>query len=192
MAETVECMEELRGEGLIRHWGVSNFDVEDMDELMDAWNEVRGCRGVHAADWSDPADPADPSDASAGGGCMTDQVLYHLGSRGVEVALKPWMAAHAMPMMAYCPLAQGGSLVHGLLDSPAVAEVARRHGASAAQVLLAWVMRDGRTIAIPKAATAAHARNNAGSADLVLSKDDLGMLDAAFPAPSERVPLDWL
>lgn len=165
LEETVECMERLRAEGLIRHWGVSNFDVEDMDELMAA---------------------------PAGDDCATDQVLYHLGSRGVEIALKPWMARHRMPMMAYCPLAQGGTLTQGLLEAPAVTAVARRHGASAAQVLLAWVMRDGATIAIPKASEPKHARENAAAASMELTATDLAALDAAFPAPREREPLDWL
>lgn len=167
LAETIEGMEALRADGLIRHWGVSNFDVEDMDELMAAAKPLSSV-------------------------CATNQVLYHLGSRGVEVALKPWMTARHMPMMAYCPLAQGGTLTHGLLDSPAVAAVAAKHGVTAAQVLLAWAMRDGQTIVIPKASTVEHARQNVAAADLRLDAEDLAALDTAFPAPSERVPLDWL
>lgn len=174
LTETIEGMEALRADGLIRHWGVSNFDVEDMTDLMTATATV-GIGGN-----------------ASGCGCATNQVLYHLGSRGVEVALKPWMEARHMPMMAYCPLAQGGTLAHGLLESPAVAAVAGRHGATAAQVLLAWAMRDGQTIVIPKAATVEHARQNAAAADLRLDAEDLASLDEAFPAPRERVPLDWL
>lgn len=165
LAETVECMEQLLDDGLIRRWGVSNCDVEDMDELM--------------------CIPESPD-------CATNQVLYHLGSRGVEVALKPWMRAHHMPMMAYCPLAQGGTLTQGLLEAPSVVTVAQRHGATPAQVLLAWVMRDGATVAIPKASTPEHARQNAAAAQLGLTTADLAELDEAFPAPQQREPLDWL
>lgn len=195
LTETVECVEGLRADGLVRRWGVSNFDMEDMDELMAAQRDVLGngafdgCRSANGG-----ADGvADGTKVQAAvTGCATNQVLYHLGSRGVEVTLKPWMTARRMPMMAYCPLAQGGALTHGLMDSPAVTDVARRRDATPAQILLAWAMRDGMTIAIPKASTAEHARQNAGAAALRLDADDLAQLDAAFPAPRQRVPLDWL
>lgn len=193
LAETIECMEELRSAGLIRRWGVSNFDMEDMDELMAAQRDVlgNGVVGVYRSAIDGTDDTADSAEAHTAA-CATNQVLYHLGSRGVEVALKPWMTARRMPMMAYCPLAQGGTLTHGLMDSPAVTDVAKRHDATPAQVLLAWAMRDGMTIAIPKASTVEHARQNARAAALCLDADDLAQLDAAFPAPRQRVPLDWL
>ncbi len=73
--ETVECMEELVSNGLIRRWGVSNLDYDDMEELYDIHN------GDH---------------------CQTDQVLYHLGSRGTERKLQPWLKQHDIPLMAYC------------------------------------------------------------------------------------------
>ena len=163
LAETVSCMGELVARGWIRRWGVSNFDVEDMEELL-----------------------AIPGGES----CATNQVLYHLGSRGIEVALLPWMRAHGIPAMAYCPLAQGGRLTRGLLADPAVRAVAERHGATPAQVLLAFVVRAGDVIAIPKAGSAAHARENAGALSLCLDERDVAELDAAFPAPEFRVALD--
>ena len=163
LAETVACMGELIERGWIARWGVSNFDVEDMEELM----AVPG-----------------------GAACSTNQVLYHLGSRGIEVALLPWMRARGMPTMAYCPLAQGGRLTRGLLESPAVRAVARRHGVTPAQVLLAFVVRDGDVIAIPKAGSVVHARENAGALALRLDERDLAELDEAFPAPPFRVALD--
>ena len=101
LAETVACMEELKAKGRIRSWGVSNLDTADMEELF----EVTG-----------------------GTSCLTDQVLYHLGSRGVEYDLLPWLRRHKMPLMAYCPLAQGGGLRRGLLASPAVRAAAQAHG----------------------------------------------------------------
>lgn len=165
LAETVACMEELRAEGLIRRWGVSNFDVADMEELM----SVPG-----------------------GDACAVNQVLYHLGSRGIEYDLVPWQAEHGIPVMAYCPLAQAGRLARarGLLQDPAVAEVAARHDATPAQVLLAFAVRSGDVVAIPKAATSEHARDNAAALDLRLADEDLALLDRRFPAPTRKMPLD--
>lgn len=165
LAETVACMEELRAEGLIRRWGVSNFDVADMEELM----SVPG-----------------------GDACAVNQVLYHLGSRGIEFDLAPWQAARGIPLMAYCPLAQAGRLARarGLLQDPSVAEVAARHDATPAQVLLAFAIRSGDVVAIPKAATLEHARDNAAALDLRLTGDDLALLDHRLPAPARKMPLD--
>lgn len=165
LAETVTCMEELRAEGLIRRWGVSNFDVADMEELM----SVPG-----------------------GDACAVNQVLYHLGSRGIEFDLVPWQAARGIPLMAYCPLAQAGRLARarGLLQDPSVAEVAARHDATPAQVLLAFAIRSGDVVAIPKAATPEHARDNAAALNLRLTDDDLALLDRRFPAPARKMPLD--
>ena len=163
--ETVECMEALRSEGLIRRWGVSNFDVDDMQRLWDT---------------------------SGGDACVVNQVLYHLDSRGVEVELQPWMRRPGVTMMAYCPLAQGGRLASGLMNEPTLNAVAKRHNATPAQILLAWVMRDGKTVAIPKASTPEHARQNAEAARIVLTAEDLDALNAQFPAPRSKPPLDWL
>lgn len=165
LAETVACMEELRAEGLIRRWGVSNFDVADMQELM----SVPG-----------------------GDACAVNQVLYHLGSRGIEFDLAPWQAARGIPLMAYCPLAQAGRLARarGLLQDPSVAEVAARHDATPAQVLLAFAIRSGDVVAIPKAAAPEHACDNAAALDLRLTRDDLALLDRRFPAPARKTPLD--
>lgn len=163
LAETVACMEELQQRGLIRRWGVSNFDVADMEDLMAA---------------------------PGGTACATNQVLYHLGSRGIEYDLLPWQRERSIPTMAYCPLAQAGRLKRGLFDDAAVREVAARHNATPAQVLLAFVMREGDVIAIPKASTPAHARDNAEAAQLRLTPDDLARLSQDFPAPTTKVSLD--
>lgn len=156
-------MEKLREDGLIRAWGVSNLDLDDMDELA----AVPG-----------------------GKNCVTDQVLYHLGSRGIEFDLLPALQERDISVMAYCPLAQGGSLRRGLLESPAVADTARAHDASPAQVLLAFLLARPGVVPIPRSSNAAHALDNAGAADIRLTKEDLARLDAAFPAPTCRVPLD--
>lgn len=163
LAETVEVMETLIAQGKIRRWGVSNLDHSDMQELM----RVRG-----------------------GDACATNQVLYHLGSRGIEYDLLPWCQQRAMPVMAYCPLAQAGRLRDGLLENSTVREIAAAHGVSAAQILLAWVISHQGVIAIPKASSVAHVQENAAALNITLSSDELIRLDNAFPAPGRKTPLD--
>ena len=163
LAETVECMEQLVGDGLIRHWGVSNFDVDDLEELFAVPDGER---------------------------CAVNQDLYHLGSRGVEYAVLPWMRSVGMPLMAYCPLAQAGDLRRGLTNDPAVVEVARRHGATPLQILLAFVLRDPMAIAIPRSGKPEHVLENVRAREIELSDDDLALLSRSFPAPGYPMPLD--
>lgn len=163
LAETVEVMETLMAQGKIRRWGVSNLDYADMQEL---W-QVQG-----------------------GKACATDQVLYHLGSRGIEYDLLPWCQQQQMPVMAYCPLAQAGRLRDGLLNNSTVMDIAHAHNATAAQILLAWVISHKGVMAIPKAATVAHAQENAAALNIALSAEDLMRLNNAFPAPGRKTPLD--
>jgi len=121
-----------------------------------------------------------------GRNCQTDQVLYNLTRRGIEFDLLPFCRQHKMPVMAYSPLEQARMLGHRTL-----AEVARRHGASPAQVALAWLLKQV-VIVIPKATDTAHADENLRALDLQLTAADLATLDAAFPAPTEPQPLDML
>ena len=163
LAETVECMEKLKADGLIRNWGVSNLDADDMNELFSVPN---------------------------GGNCVTDQVLYHLGSRGIEYDLLPALQKRDVSVMAYCPLAQAGRLRRGLLGHPAVTETARIHHATPAQILLAFLLTRPGVMPIPRSSRAEHTLENASAADVRLTGEDLARLDAAFPAPTRRVPLD--
>ena len=163
LEETVACMEQLKKEGKIRRWGVSNFDTDDMEEL-----------------WSVPN----------GKNCAVDQGLYHVAARGIEYDLLPWMREHHVPLMAYCPLAQGGDLRRGLFENPVLREIAKGHGVSVAQVLLAFVVRDGNTIAIPRASQERHTLDNAAADKLVLTEEELRMIDKVFPAPTSKVYLD--
>nr|WP_318381963.1 aldo/keto reductase [uncultured Enterobacter sp.] len=163
LAETVGAMESLIAQGKIRRWGVSNLDYGDMQEL---WN------------------------VPGGQACATNQVLYHLASRGIEYDLLPWCQQQQMPVMAYCPLAQAGRLRDGLLENRSVREIASAHNASAAQVLLAWVVNHQGVMAIPKASSVAHVRENAAALTLVLSAEEIQLLDKAFPAPGRKTPLD--
>ena len=160
LAETVAGMEALVQAGKIRHWGVSNLDTDDMEELA----------------------------ALPGGeACATNQVLYNLTRRGIEWDLLPWCRERAMPIMAYSPIEQGR-----LLRKNALKEVAARHGATPAQVALAWVMRDPVVIAIPKAGDESHVRENRMALDIRLTAQDLADLDRAFPPPTRKQPLELL
>jgi diketogulonate reductase-like aldo/keto reductase len=123
-----------------------------------------------------------------GQNCMTDQVLYNPDHRGVEIDLLPWCRQREMPVMAYSPLGQGGRL----LLSPALRTVARRHGASPAQIALAWCLRDANTIVIPKAFDLAHLRENVAAVQISLSAADFAEIDAACPPPQGRQPLAML
>ncbi|MCH5266469.1 MAG: aldo/keto reductase [Lachnospiraceae bacterium] len=163
LKETVECMEELAAEGKIRSWGVSNFDVEDMEELM----RIPG-----------------------GENCMVNQVLYHLGSRGVEYELLPWLERHDIPLMAYCPLAQAGGLREELVRSRELMEIADKYQISIVQLLLAFVLQKENVFAIPRSGRKEHVLANWEVRNLVLDKEDRQILDKAFPAPGRRVPLD--
>ncbi|MEL2243357.1 aldo/keto reductase [Leclercia adecarboxylata] len=163
LEETVRLMETLQQQGKIGRWGVSNLDYADMHEL-----------------WQTPGGQA----------CATNQVLYHLASRGIEYDLLPWCQQQNMPVMAYCPLAQAGRLRTGLMNHPVVNAIAREYNATAAQVLLAWVIRHRGVIAIPKASSIAHVEENAGALEISLSAEALQQLDAAFPAPQQKTPLD--
>jgi diketogulonate reductase-like aldo/keto reductase len=160
LADTLAGFAELRARGWVRHWGVSNFDVADLEELA----------------------------ALAGGDeCAANQVYYSLGQRGIEFDLLPWMRRRAMPLMAYCPIDQGA--LAGARAPQALRQVAERHGATPAQVALAAVLETPGVIAIPKSVRAAHLRENWAAASIALDAEDRAALDAAFPPPRRKRPL---
>ena len=166
LEETAEGMETLVRAGKIRAWGVSNFDTADMEELR--------C-------------------VSGGDRCAANQVLYHLGSRGIEYDLLPWLEAHGVAAMAYCPLAQGGRLARmgqDLRADPALLRVAERYGATVPQILLAFVLRRPNVTAIPKAGREAHVRDNARARELDIAPEDWAELDAVFWPPACKMHLD--
>ncbi|TLV16772.1 aldo/keto reductase [Klebsiella indica] len=163
LQETVEGMEALVAQGKIRRWGVSNLDYDDMQQL---WQVAGGEQ------------------------CATNQVLYHLASRGIEYDLLPWCQQQRLPVMAYCPLAQAGRLRNGLLNHTVVKSIAQQRGLTAAQVLLAWVISHRGVLAIPKAASIEHVTENAAALEIVLSAEERASLDRAYPAPGRKTPLD--
>jgi len=123
-----------------------------------------------------------------GANCAANQVLYHADSRGIEFDLLPWSTEHNVPLMAYSPVGQGGRL----LQSKALAAVAKRHNATPAQIAIAWTMRHNNVITIPKASDQAHVRQNAAAGDIVLTAEDLAEIDAAHPPPARKQSLDIL
>lgn len=116
--------------------------------------------------------------------CAANQVLYNVKDRGIEYDLIPWSRQHDIPVMAYTPLGEGRLRSHKTL-----ADIARRHGATPTQVLLAWVMRAQNVIAIPKAGSIAHVEENARSLGISLTEEDLCDIDRAFPAPTHKIRL---
>lgn len=163
LEETIACMEEARSRGLIRAWGVSNLDRAQMEALFSL---------------------------PGGRACAVDQVCYHLGSRGAEYDLHPYLRETGTAMMSYCPLAQAGSLRQGLTGDPAVHAVAQKHGLTPLQVLLAFVLSRKDVCAIPKSGNPDHVLANLEAGRVLLDLDDLALLDRAFPPPDRPVPLD--
>jgi diketogulonate reductase-like aldo/keto reductase len=154
LSSIVAAFESLRVAGKVRAWGVSNFAVSDMEDLF---------RVPH------------------GDRCATNQVLYNLGSRGIEHDLLPWCAQHGVPVMAYSPLGGPGAR---LLRDTTLARIGAAHACSPAAVALAWTIRSGNVIAIPEAGAAEHVRENAVAFSLTLTPDELRALDAAHPLPN--------
>ncbi|MBQ7615984.1 MAG: aldo/keto reductase [Butyrivibrio sp.] len=163
LEETVDKMETMVKKGKILRWGVSNFDTDDMEELLSV---------------------------PKGENCCVNQVLYHLGSRGIEFELLPFLKEHRIPVMAYCPLAQGGGLRDELLSNPVLKEVANKYGVSVMQLLLMFVLQNDNVSAIPRSGKAAHVKQNVEAAGMKLLKEDFDRISDAFPAPDHKTFLD--
>jgi diketogulonate reductase-like aldo/keto reductase len=159
LEETLEAFVALRDRGLIRHYGVSNFDRADLEHA----SALRG-----------------------GAEIATDQVLYNLEQRGIEWDLLPWCRERRMPIMAYSPL---GSDSRRLRTHPVLAQMAARLGATPSRIALAWLLRQPGVVVIPKASSEEHVRDNHAALELTLAAADLAELDRAFPPPKRATPL---
>ena len=153
-SEVVAGFEQLRGAGKIKAWGVSNFNVDQMEDLFRIPDGNR---------------------------CATNQVPYSLNNRDIERALLTWCTQHDLPVMAYSPLGGENS---PLISDRTLTQIGAAHGCSAAAVALAWAVRSGNVIAIPEAGSPAHVKENAVALSLTLTTQELQTLDAAFPGPS--------
>jgi diketogulonate reductase-like aldo/keto reductase len=171
LAETVEAFEKLRSSGKIRRWGVSNFDVEDMQELFTIEN---------------------------GTACAANQVLYNLQHREIESGLlsfheqstnaSPARTNHQPALMAYSPVGHG----RDLLNNATLKKIAKRHDGTPGQIALAWVLRQPDVIAIPKASNETHVHENARAVGIKLSDEDFADIDREFPSPKSKEPLPML
>ena len=154
LAETVAAFEQLVSSGKIRSWGVSNFDADDLEEML----------------------------AVAGEGTIAcNQVLYHLRERAIEHAVIPWCEAHGVAVVAYSPFGHNDFPQPRSKAGEVLQQIADAHGASPRQVALAFLTREPYVFAIPKASTPEHAAENAAAGDLVLGDEEVAALDKVFP-----------
>jgi len=160
LAETVAAFEALKASGKIGAWGVSNFDLEDMEELLEVPD---------------------------GGNVAANQVLYNITRRGIEFDLLPWCHKRNIPVMAYSPIEQGRIVSH-----PEIIRIAKANQATPAQLALAFVLKHDGVIAIPKTSSAARVAENRDAVSLDISDEDWATLDAAFPPPARKKPLEML
>ncbi|MSP29868.1 MAG: aldo/keto reductase [Acetobacteraceae bacterium] len=150
--------------------------------------KVEGKIGAWGVSNFGTADMLELASVPGGKNCAANQVLYHPDSRGIEFDLLPYCAGQNIAVMAYSPLGHSG----GPLRSPALAEVAKRHGATPAQIAIAWGMRHPHVISIPKSGDVAHVRDNARAANIALTAADLAVIDAAHQPPQRKQLLDML
>jgi diketogulonate reductase-like aldo/keto reductase len=160
LEETVSGFEHLCEIGKIGAWGVSNFDLDDMQELIDV---------------------------PGGENCAANQVLYNLSRRGVEFDLLPWCQQRGIAVMAYSPIEQGR-----ILRNAELVRIAKAYQATPAQVALSFLIRQQGVIAIPKSSSPERVEENAGAVALEISDADWAALDAAFPPPRRKQPLEML
>jgi diketogulonate reductase-like aldo/keto reductase len=151
LAQTVAALERLRRDGKIVRWGVSNFDAADIDELLTLPD---------------------------GANCAVNQVLYHVGERGIEWSLLSLCRRHSIRVMAYAPVGEGA-----LLRNAKLMRIASAAGITPAQLALAWLLRHDDVISIPQTSNVAHVLENRAAAAIVLSPATLAEIDAAFPPP---------
>ncbi|WP_413367904.1 aldo/keto reductase [Lysinibacillus sp. 3P01SB] len=163
LEETIEMFEQLKAEGKLRAWGVSNFDAADMKELE-----------------------------TISANCATNQVLYNMSNRGIEFDLLPWMRERQMPLMAYTPLGHGDTLKANFTKNPILLEIAAQHKCSVYQILLAWCIRAGDVIAVPKSGNPEHVKANARALEIKLNDEELNLIEAIFPRPLHKTPLEVL
>lgn len=163
LEETMAGMQALQEAGLIRHYGVSNFDVADLQEAA-------ACTG--------------------GENIAANEVCYNLAARGIDYDLRPYQKEHHQSLIGYSPFNSGSGDTIRLPQS--VQALARAKNISSHQLMLAWTMRDQDVLPIPKASSAAHMQQNIAALDVTFTPDELAVIDAAFPAPKKKQPLTMI
>lgn len=163
LSDTIQGLEQLKKEGLIREWGVSNFDTSDMEELVTLPD---------------------------GDKCFANEDLYNLDHRGVEFDLLPWQEKRGISFIAYSPFNSGSG--NSIRITKNLKLVARNHGITPHQVMLAWTIRNKNILSIPKASSIEHMQDNIAALDIKLTDEDLRLINADFPQPTAKQPLDMI
>lgn len=161
LTQMVEGMEQLRSRGLIRHWGVSNFDLQDMKDLLKVPN---------------------------GSNVFANEDLYNLTSRGVEYDLMPWQKKQQIGFMGYSPFHAVGWRY--LRPTAVLNQIAKAHSATAYQIMLAWITRKNNVVTLPKASSVAHVKDNIAAMQIELSADELNLISREYPGPTHAEPLE--
>ena len=165
LEDTIAAFEQLQREGKILAWGVSNFDVPDLEA---AWT------------------------IAGEGRLVCNQVLYHLQERAIEHAVLPWCERHRVGVVAYSPFGHGGFPGPRTAGGRVLQQIAAAHNATPRQVALRFLVRRPSLFAIPKASSPEHAAENAGAGELRLTEAELALIDAAFPLGPRRRELPIL
>ena len=164
LAETLRGFHDLMQRGLIRHFGVSNFDIDNLQRWLQAQERL-----------------------GQGPGAQCNQLYYCIEARGIEFELLPFQRARAISTMAYSPLGRGS-----LARAPLLQQIGRERGVSAARVALAWCLREPDVVAIPKSVDLVRIEDNLRAAELRLSLAELQRIDEAFPPASSKQPLEMI
>jgi diketogulonate reductase-like aldo/keto reductase len=159
LEDTIASFEELREAGKIRNWGLSNFDVDDLEDAL----RIAGPRRI-----------------------ACNQVLYHLKARDIEAEVLPWCARQEVALVGYSPFGSGRFPSLSTASGKVLGAVARAHQATAFQVALAFLVRSPHVFGIPKAADTRHVQSNAAAAGLTLSPEEVEQLSRAFPVRTNR------
>ncbi|MGE3831783.1 MAG: aldo/keto reductase [Parvibaculaceae bacterium] len=164
LEDTIAAFEQLVKDGKIASWGLSNFDVDELDEALSIAGENR---------------------------IACNQVLYHLQERAIEHAVIPWCKKHNVVVVAYSPFGHGGFPSPGSASGRVLAEIASAHNATPYQIALAFLVREAPLFTIPKAQKESHVADNAAAGDIVLTPDEIARIDRAFPkgAASRGLPM---
>ena len=159
LEDTIAAFEQLVQEGKIRSWGLSNFDVDELEEAL----AIAGPRRI-----------------------ACNQVLYHLRARDIEDRVLPWCAEHGVALVGYSPFGSGDFPQPQSRGGKVLGEISRKHGVTPHQVALAFLSRDPHVFAIPKSAKVARVRENASAAGLRLSREEIARIDDTFPVRRGR------
>jgi diketogulonate reductase-like aldo/keto reductase len=165
LVDTFAAFDQLKRDGKILSWGVSNFDEDDLQQALNV---------------------------AGAGQIACNQVLYHLGERAIEHAVIPWCEKHDVAVVAYSPFGHGDFPEPDSHGGRVLEEIAQAHGATPRQIALSFVVRRPSVFTIPKASNAEHAAENAGAGDLQLSDAEIARIDAAFPRGSKPRSLPML